>query len=437
MKIRVLFLGLMTLLVFSCQKQERLWRIQENGLYGFIDSLGNVVIEPQYKYVGNFRSGYACVITEAKLNIRETFFGRKDTTLMVKYGYIDMDNNIVIDTSNIAILHVNPYMYSFPSMFSEKKLRFRDVVFTELDLVDDRFPYQDEKKRFWGYKNSEGDIAIEPRFSYAQSFANGRAVVRDTTMSIPSKGNEIDMSMFNQNGVIDVNGNVVVNFEYSYISQFGKNKETWACILGRDEEYGSFFKQWVLIDENGKVLMPPSRMWDFVYNSDEGLYVGQMKSFGIVDYTFFDKSGNYLTDYDHDGSLTCSFKEGGKWETLSDVTAFSEGFAGIKGRYGNRSVWYFANKKLESICIPYDSVLCFSNGLAAVKRYVDDPYHSPDSGNWGYIDKKANVVIPYQFSDCGSFIGALAYFKKCGTAYDIEGYINKKGDIVWQTRCKK
>ena len=28
-----------------------------------------------------------------------------------------------------------------------------------------------------------------------------------------------------------------------------------------------------LIDENGKVLIPPSLMWDHVYNSDEGLYV--------------------------------------------------------------------------------------------------------------------------------------------------------------------
>lgn len=57
---------------------------------------------------------------------------------------------------------------------------------------------------------------------------------------------------------------------------------------------------------------------------------------------------------------------------LSDVTAFHGGFAGIKGRYGANSVWYFANKQLDSNFTPYDSVQCFSDGLAAVKQYVDE-----------------------------------------------------------------
>ena len=90
----------------------------------------------------------------------------------------------------------------------------------------------------------------------------------------------------------------------------------------------------MLIDENGKVIIPPSAMWDHVYNSDEGLYVGQMNMLGIIRYTFIDRSGNFLTDYDHDGTLMMSFEEGGKCEMLSDVTAFHGGFAGIKGRYG-------------------------------------------------------------------------------------------------------
>ena len=76
-------------------------------------------------------------------------------------------------------------------------------------------------------------------------------------------------------------------------------------------------------------------------------------------------------------------------------------------------------------------------GLAAVKQYVDESVSlGPHSGKWGFIDKKANVVIPYQFSDCGSFRGSLAYFKKWGSTYDLEGYINKQGEIVWQTKKK-
>lgn len=291
----------------------------------------------------------------------------------------------------------------------------------------------------FGYKNSEGDIVISPIYQSAKSFSNGRAVVQDTINVEESfKDGKKDFSFLNKFGAIDVDGNKVVNCEYAYISQFSKNKETWACFITMDDDNETINKQWVLIDENGKVLIPPSPMWDHVYNSDEGLYVGQMNMLGFIHYTFIDKSGNFLTDYDHDGTLMMSFEEGGKNELLSDVTAFSDGFAGIKGRCGANSVWYFANKQLDSNFTPYDSVQCFSGGLAAVKQYVDESSgYGLHSGNWGYIDKKANIVIPYQFSDCGSFRGALAYFKKWGSVYDIEGYINKQGEIVWQTRCRK
>ena len=176
-------------------------------------------------------------------------------------------------------------------------------------------------------------------------------------------------------------------------------------------------------------------MWDHVYNSDEGVYVGQISTFGLTYYTFIDKLGNSLTDYDHNGSLQLSFGEDGKSEVLNDVTSFSEGFAGIKGQYGNKSAWYFADINLDSNFTPYDSLQRYSEGLAAVKQYVDESAAlSLRGGSWGYIDKKANVVIPYQFTDCGSFKGSLAYFNKWGSTFDIEGYINKQGEIVWQTK---
>lgn len=437
MKTKIFICFLLTLLICSCHNNSKLWRIQDNGLYGFVDSLGNEIIKPQYKYVGNFRAGYACVITDAKLEIKDLGL-RKDTLLKVKYGYIDAYNNLVIDTTNVAILTVEPYMYDFPKRFANKQIGFREIALPELDLVDDRFLFQDGKSMKFGYKNSEGDVVISPIYQSAKSFSNGRAVVQDTVKLEAFKDGKQDLLFLNKFGAIDVDGNKVVKCEYAYISQFSKNKDTWACFVTSDDNYETINKQWVLIDENGKVIIPPSAMWDHVYNSDEGLYVGQMNMLGIIRYTFIDRSGNFLTDYDHDGTLMMSFEEGGKCEMLSDVTAFHGGFAGIKGRYGANSVWYFANKQLDSNFTPYDSVQCFSDGLAAVKQYVDESTgNGIHSGNWGYIDKKANVVIPYQFSDCGSFIGALAYFKKWGSVYDIEGYINKQGDIVWQTICRK
>ena len=155
-------------------------------------------------------------------------------------------------------------------------------------------------------------------------------------------------------------------------------------------------------------------------------------------YTFIDNLGNALTDFDHNGQLTWSFEEGGKNEVFNDVTAFSEGYAGIKGQYKGKIGWYFADTKLNSNYTPYDSLQCYSEGLAAVKQYVDDSEDwNLNNMSWGYIDKNSNIVIPYQFFDCGRFRGPLAYFKKWGSTYDIEGYINKQGKVVWQTEKKK
>lgn len=160
---------MLTLLICSCHNNSKLWRIQDNGLYGFVDSLGNEIIKPQYKYVGNFRAGYACVITDAKLEIKDLGL-RKDTLLKVKYGYIDAYNNLVIDTTNVAILTVEPYMYDFPKRFANKQIGFREIALPELDLVDDRFLFQDGKSMKFGYKNSEGDVVISPIYQSAKSF---------------------------------------------------------------------------------------------------------------------------------------------------------------------------------------------------------------------------------------------------------------------------
>lgn len=61
---------------------------------------------------------------------------------------------------------------------------------------------------------------------------------------------------------------------------------------------------------------------------------------------------------------------------------------------------------------------------------------------WGFVKKNISCnsviqAIPFIYSECGSFQHGLAYFSNKGNAYDVEGYINKDGDIVWQTKRKK
>ena len=419
------------LLLSSCNQDKHLWRIQQDGLYGFVDSLGNVVIEPQYRYVGNFIDGYACVVTDMRFIERESFI-KRDTLLEVKYGYINRFNEIVIDTTNIIKLRLEPGMETFPEKFKEKKFGFRTQILTDLNLSNDRFLFQDTVSSYYGYKDSEGNIAIQPKFRTAHAFQFGRAIVVDTIKS-DEYGEKDYIKILNSTSAIDKDGNVKVKPEYAYITPFGRNGETWASYISKSDD--SFIREWVLIDSNGKNVLPPNSMMGFIYNSPDNIYVCQMDFLDCKLYTFMDRNGNFLSDYNHDGELNISLDGKSQSEIFRDVTFFSDGYAGIKGRYDGKPVWYFANKKLDSNFIPYDSVLCFSDKIAAVKEFIkDDTFSSMRTGKWGYIDIHANLIIPYQFDECGSFWGALAYFRNTGSTYDMEGYINKKGNIVWQTR---
>lgn len=425
----------MTFLICSCSQDNNLYRIQENGLYGFIDSTGAVIIEPQYKYVGHFNSGYACVVSDMKLIEKDGIF-KKDSVLQVKYGYINRDNNLIIDTTNVIEIQLEKGMEAYPKKFVRKSFDFRTTILQDLDLRDDRYVFQDAKTKHYGYKDSEGNIVIEAKYAVAKPFCNGRATVIDTITEKQLQGKIDASTIYNRMGAIDKSGEMVVKPEFAFINPFGKDGETWACQIVNDN--GAYTKEWTLIDNNGKVIIPPIGM-DYVYNNpSDNIYTGQMNMLSLTCYTFIDKQGNFLTDDNHDGSLVLSLDGKGKSEMLEDVTGFSEGFAGVKGKYNGQPAWFIVNRELKSNNTPYDSLLRFSESLIAVEEYsYDRDIPQLKSGKWGYIDKNAKIIIPYQFSECGSFHGGIAYFKKWGASYDLEGYIDKGGKVVWQTKVKK
>lgn len=417
-------------LLCSCTHNTRLWRVQKNGLYGFIDSLGNIVIEPQYRYVGHFCNGYACVVSNMSMT--------RDSILYIKYGYINTDNELVIDTTNEISINANNIsgVSSFESKFIKKSFGFRDYILRNLNLCNDRFVFQDLRTKYYGYKDSEGNVVIEPKYYMANSFSNGKAIIIDT---LKSKDYQNDLtSLLNKTGAIDVNGKIIITPKYSYIADYAENGQTWACYINKENNSNDYVRQWVLLGEKGNTILPPIIAGHVYNNASGGPYVVEFNLLSSTFYSFMDNKGKYLSDYNHDKELNLGFTKAERMEFFKNVTAFSDSYAGVEGEFRGHPAWFLVNKKIDSNYTPYDSVLCFSEGLIAVKEFViNETYSGLRSGKWGYIDKYAHFKIPYKFSECGSFGGGLAYFKNYGSTYDIEGYINKKGNVIWQTRCKK
>ena len=103
--------------------------IRKEGKFGFADTSGQIVIDPQYDAVGAFSEGLAPV------------------RMGGEWGYLDTANNILIHPSFEEVGH-----------FSEGLAPFR-------------------KDGKWGFIDREGNVVVDPQFRYAYGFDNGVAVV--------------------------------------------------------------------------------------------------------------------------------------------------------------------------------------------------------------------------------------------------------------------
>lgn len=106
----------------------------------------------------------------------------------------------------------------------------------------------------------------------------------------------------------------------------------------------------------------------------------------------------------------------------SEKYDFKEGLAPVMNDEGN---WGYIDKK-GRIVIPYEWTLAyeFSEGLALV---------ADNTIRFGYINKKGELVIPCEWNIAFDFSDGLAVV---GNEFNISGFINKKGELVIPCKWK-
>ncbi|MGE5328214.1 MAG: WG repeat-containing protein [Deltaproteobacteria bacterium] len=143
--------------------------IQEAGgktLYGYINKDGKIVIKPQFQYAKDFENGKAIVIT-----------ADDKTAVIDKTGTIIKTFDYKIDAIN------------------------QDIAV-----------FYDKNKDKYGYTDLKGNILIEPKYTQANPFEEGYAVV-----------NNAQESYDNEFGLIDSNGKFIIEPKYNYIKRIGKD----------------------------------------------------------------------------------------------------------------------------------------------------------------------------------------------------------------------
>lgn len=129
---------------------------------------------------------------------------------------------------------------------------------------------------------------------------------------------------------------------------------------------------------------------------------------------FVDKTGKEVIPLKYNSErIAISYKSG-----LYPDISFKDGMA-LVNEYDNETgfKYGFVDRK-GNVVIPFDysAGLEFSEGLAAVKK----------DGKWGYIDKTGKEIIPYIFDNAKSFSEGLAPVE----IDRLWGYIDKTGELV-------
>lgn len=457
LKINILRLSLILLVIIaiiSCNEKKRfdgyLYPIRENGLYGFIDSVGNKIIEPEFLWMSTFHNGLAMAVVDTIYRVVPDSMayevGERDTILNVyrmyaKYGYIDRSGKFVIEPKFTSYVNMPNIGFVVKDMDNCSNALYRHSFRNKRAMFYDTTTWKN------GYIDTKGDIVIKPKYYYSEPFSQGKAVVRDNVGERLYLKEWCVTASKLRCAYIDTIGNAITDFKFEKLSTFngrcgiGSYKEVFKT---SSDDNGSFTEHNYIIDKEGN-LGKDLGFWDEFYGfSRDGISVTrQVMRLQVYDgmqesYSFIDEKGNYLkplkglSDYQLDSLGRCDdiMQVLPEDADIVDATYFSNGFAGISP---DGEHWFVIDKHLlihgygkESI---FDGFRAFNNGLAAVKK----------NGKWGFINRKIKEQIPCKYDSCGAVYPYLEEVFEYNIQGDIKkkAYINRNDSLVWESPIYK
>ena len=451
---RLFFISCAVLMIVSCDKKKQfdgyLYPIRENGLYGYIDSVGNRIVEPEFLWVSTFYNGLAMAVVDTVYReVPDSMayeVGERDTIINVyrmyaKYGYIDKSGDFVIEPKFISYVNMNEIGDVTNDMDDCSNALFRH------SFRNGRAMYCDTTTWKNGYIDIKGNVVIEPNFIYSKPFSHGRAVVKEL-IAEPVIYDDLCLNPSKLRcSYIDTLGNRTTQNKYESLTRFNGRRGIGSFIEIFKDSAGNKQGYTVhndIVDGDGN-LIKDLGIWNCFYDySIDGISVAkQVMHFQVYDgmfdsYSFVDEEGDYLqplkglTKNQMDSLNKCDdiLEVLPEDAPIADATYFNNGFAGITP---DCKRWFVVDKYLiihgygkESI---FDGFRAFNNGLAAVKK----------NGKWGFINKKIKEQIPCKYDSCGVVYPYLEEVFE----YDIQGevkkkaYINRKDSLVWESPIYK
>ncbi|MET0392562.1 MAG: WG repeat-containing protein [Chitinophagaceae bacterium] len=295
-------------------------------------------------------------------------------------------------------------------------------------------PFKDASGKY-GAKDASGNIVIQPRYGYLDSFYNNLAIAykEDHFGFIDPAEKTIvpfryDMAVHFSEGLAAVNtggrintddifeggkwgfvnrqGDVLITPQYEMVGSFHEG----LAVINRggktDAKTGDFYGgKWGLIDISGKEII--AAKYDAIQTSNpQVLVVGNDLKFGLAD-----RSGRQLTSLKYD-DITVD-ENGISRVNIGGI--FDELFEVMDG-----GKWGFLDRTgKELIPVKYDDAGFYHEGLVKVNTGAT----ADGGGKWGFADMTGKLVIPVQYDSVDDFSGGKTKVTLNGKSF----YIDKTG----------
>ena len=453
----VVFLGL----VIACNEKRKfdgyLYPIRENGLYGYIDSVGNRIMEPKFLWVSTFHNGRAMAVVDTVYReVPDSMayeVGERDSIvnvyrMYVKYGYIDKSGRFAIEPTFISYVDMPEMGYVLNDMERCRNVFSRHAFHNKCAMFYDTITWKN------GYIDTSGKTIIDAKYYYSEPFSEGLAVVMDAVAE-PLFTNKVCINPSKLRcAYLDTLGNVVTSFKYVTLTKFcsgrgiGKiqkiNKE--ATTIGDTTIiFETSSRHRFLINRKGEEIKELHHNYDYYGFTKDGISVSSDDYLlrRIIDkedksYSYISLDGNFLkplnglSKYQLDSLMGCNdiMEVLPENTEISAATFFNDGYAGISP---DKIHWFVVDKYLvihgygdESV---FEGFRGFYHGLAAVNR----------NGKWGFINREIKEQIPCKYDSCGIVYPNLEEIFE----YDIQGkvnkiaYINRNDSLVWESKIPK
>ncbi len=375
--------------------------------YGYIDTKGNMVIDFKFDYAYSFVDGMAKVGTyNYDLYTYNYGFINKKGELVIDYLFAevtDFKDGMAIATKN--------FDYNKMSAFINKEGKEISNWYDLLTLFIDNYSLALKYDKFIllnkDLKEVENTEVIKKMLKENYAFTDGLAIVNKNYTATYSQPNSV---LVNEEGKI-------ISEWYASIGAFKDGRALVAADLDND-----WYSEYGYIDQTGKIAIPIQFQYaeDF---KDGYAKVGIPSEDYSYRYGLIDLNGEYLVDANY-----------------ADIRPFSEGYAVIGKSVDYVTKYGFIDKKQKIVLgCNYDYLGDMHDGMALVSKYDEYSYTSA----YGYINKKGKQLIDYQYEYAADFAEGMAMVGKSKNntyVYDygyedynysyVYGYINKKNNLI-------